>query len=54
MVLASNDILLLMKWGYDTIAIADSMLLPGLVGGELWDIDVSADNICLKYRLVVM
>lgn len=29
------------------------MLLPELNSGQLWDIIVSGDNICLKYRVQV-
>lgn len=50
MAVASSNILALMRWGQDQIRVVDSMLLPDVEGGQLWDIEVSGDNICLMYR----
>lgn len=51
MVVSSNNVLVLLRWGQDSIEAVDSMPLPPLSGGQVWDIIISGDNIGVKYRV---
>lgn len=51
MAVCSQNVLVLLKWGQTSIEVVDSMPLPKLNAGEIWDLIFSGDNIFMKYRV---
>jgi hypothetical protein len=51
MAIASNNVLVLLRWDKKDISIVDSMLMPEISQGDLSDIAFVGGNICLKFRV---